>query len=231
MVLEANYVMKYIILTTLLMISVSYSQPDEASEYRNSLRSTEEPTVDSTGAKRHSPVSYMGIITAGVLADATVNGQSETIGNVRTMQGIRVSDFVFVGLGVGYERFFGSYDPLSGTSIIPVFLHLRAPMVKIPIFPVLFVSAGLSTISGGKLSDRTSISSGGLLVDVGGAITFHLSKSQSLFVDIAYEYQEATEKRWYTSFIQIGNGYYGERYSAEVPVSYNMVNASLGVSF
>ena len=191
---KPNQMKKPILFLSMVIISinlVSQVNSDVKSDVRQEL-------YKSNGFQNFSE---FGVLTGvGIVNSYSLLGSSyknDALGlSLSTTNGWLINTNVFVGLGIGVEKFSSDYQ-------LPLFLNTRFFILSKKIKPFCYSDIGYSWRWN---SESTGSDWGGLLIGLGAGCAIQMTKNSSVFISIGYKIQQV-KLEWMQI---VGHGQYAE---------------------
>ncbi|MCW5906566.1 MAG: hypothetical protein KIS94_01820 [Chitinophagales bacterium] len=171
-------------------------------------------------------ISQVGIIYGVALknndnyTDYYYNNNRDDIGiSIHTINGYRFWSYLFVGAGVGIDRFISYRQTFS-----PFYVRVASEFLKRKVTPFVFVDAGYAVMWKQPSNDyQTFRSKGGAYTSAGGGIRIFTRSRASVMLSAAYRMNMSETKWWYTQWNE------GTYYT--IKRTYQRMVASVGVTF
>lgn len=114
--------------------------------------------------------------------------------SVHTVNGYQVWPYLFVGGGVGIDRFVTYKQTFS-----PFYLRLASEFLKKKVTPYVFADVGYSHLWKQKNNEYMSYENkGGLYVTAGGGVRIYTRSRASVLLSLSYRRNNSSTKWWYT---------------------------------
>jgi len=147
------------------------------------------------------------------------NNQDDFGISLHTVNGYQVWPYLYVGAGVGVERFISLKQTFS-----PFYLRVASEFLKKRVTPYAFCDVGYSHLWKQKSNEYISYDNkGGLYVTAGGGIRIYTQSRASVVLSVAYKRNQSETKWWYTEWNE------GTYYT--IKRTYQRVVMSVGVTF
>ncbi len=148
------------------------------------------------------------------------NNNTDDFGlSLHTVNGYQLWPYLYVGGGVGIDRFISYKQTFS-----PFYVRVASEFLKKKVTPYVFCDAGYSVMWKKKNDDYYSYENkGGYYVSCGGGIRVYTRSRASVVLSVAYKRNYSQTKWWYT---QGGDGSY-----YEIKRTYQRLVMNVGVTF
>ena len=189
--------------------------------YKNKLKGLEQPYFRKESG-------YRNITEASLLYGAkSVNNSGYYYSNNRddvgislhTVNGYQFDYYIFMGAGVGVDRFITYQQTFS-----PLYLRLASEFLQKKVTPYIYADVGYSLMWKEHSGDGITYtkSQGGLYINAGGGIRIYTLSRASVLVSAGYKYNNSETDWKYT-----GNDYY----FYTIKRTYHRLVINLGVTF
>jgi hypothetical protein len=142
-----------------------------------------------------------------------------TVYSLSTINGWRICPYVFVGIGIGIEKYTSDY-PIKYT--LPIYLDTKYFILNKKVTPFLYADMGYAWgwTYGSQKNDWA-----GIMLGAGGGVSYRFTRSSSLCLSVGYRLQQIKQE-WK------GPGWYGSVPLTEDEISFsNLVVIKIGISF
>lgn len=148
------------------------------------------------------------------------NNNTDDFGlSIHTVNGYQVWPYLYVGAGVGIDRFISYKQTFS-----PIYLRLASEFLKKKVTPYVFGDIGYSHMWKKKNDDYYSYQNkGGLYVSCGGGVRIYTPSRASVILNVAYKRNDSESKWWYTTG--------GDGTSYDIKRTYQRMVFNIGVTF